>query len=57
LHHQDILTPKEKFEHIKKVRAVDIQRVFKQIAKEDRLNLAIVGPFKDGKKFRGLLKM
>jgi predicted Zn-dependent peptidase len=55
LHHQDIVSPQEKYKNLKAVTAKDIQRVFNQIAKEDNLNLAIVGPFKDEGKFKKLL--
>lgn len=48
-------TPKETMELIDKVTADDIQRVAKAIFKPEKLNLAIIGPYKDEKRFRKLL--
>lgn len=52
-----ILTPEEKFAKISAVTAKDLQRVAKKIFTEKGLNLAIIGPFRDGKKFEKLLKL
>jgi predicted Zn-dependent peptidase len=52
----EILTPKEKIAKIKQVTALDLQRVANQTFKEDRLNLALIGPFKDSKKLLKSLK-
>ncbi|MDD3190608.1 MAG: pitrilysin family protein [Candidatus Pacebacteria bacterium] len=52
-----ILTPKEKFAKINAVTTKDLQRVAKNIFIEKGLNLAIIGPFRDGKKFEKLLKL
>ena len=57
LHHEKIETPAE---YAKKVRAVtvkDIQKVLKQVIKNDGLNLAIVGPQNDAKKFKKVLRV
>lgn len=42
---------------IDKVKAGDIMRVAKDIFREDRLNLAVIGPFEDDKEFKKLLKL
>lgn len=51
-----ILTLEEKFAKIETVTADDIQRVAKDIFRPEKLNLALIGPFKDKKKFQRLLK-
>ncbi|MFH0805433.1 MAG: hypothetical protein V1901_00900, partial [Patescibacteria group bacterium] len=52
-----ILTLEEKFSKINEVTVNDIQRVAKDIFKPEKLNLALVGPFKDKKRFDKLLKI
>ena len=52
-----ILTPQEKFVKINAVTAEDIQRVARDIFTEERLNLALIGPFKDKKRFQKLLSL
>lgn len=52
---KEILTPKEIFQKIDKVRDYDILKVAKEIFQPKNLNLALVGPFKDGEKFKELL--
>ncbi len=46
----------EKIKLIDKVTAEDIQRVAKDIFKSEKLNLAVIGPYKDEEKFKKLLK-
>ncbi len=46
----------EKIKLINKVTANDIQRVAKDIFKPEKLNLAVIGPYKDEEKFLKLLK-
>lgn len=55
--HQDILTPKEKEKLIRSVTAEEVRKMARKIFVEKNLNLALVGPFKDEKKFKGVLKM
>ncbi|MBI3887600.1 insulinase family protein [Candidatus Microgenomates bacterium] len=60
--HQELLrkeieTPDEVLEKIEKVTVEDIQRVAKDIFKTEKLNLALVGPFKDPEQFDTLLKV
>ena len=52
-----ILTPKEIFAKIDKVTANDILKVAKSIFKSEKLNLAIIGPFKKKERFKKLLKL
>jgi len=52
-----ILTLEEKFAKIEAVTANDIQRVAKDIFRPEKLNLALIGPFEDKKKFEKLLKI
>ncbi len=57
LMHLDIETPNSLTKKIKAVTSKDISRVMKQIIKNDGLNLAIVGPHKDVKPFKKMLKV
>jgi len=52
-----VLTLEEKFAKIEAVTANDIQRVAKDIFKPEKLNLALIGPFKDKAEFERLLKL
>jgi len=52
----EILTIEEIFKRIDKVKSSDIMRVAKDIFKDDKLNLAIIGPFEDNKQFKKILK-
>lgn len=54
---QEILTLKEKFARIDKVTLNDIQKVAQDIFQPSKLNLAIIGPFKNKKQFDHLLKL
>jgi len=51
-----ILTPEEKFAKINKVTANDLQRVARDIFVDDKLNLALIGPFKNKKMFERILR-
>lgn len=53
----NILTLKEKFAKIEAVTVDDIYEVANDIFKPEKLNLALIGPFKDRKKFERLLKI
>jgi predicted Zn-dependent peptidase len=50
-----ILTPQEKFDKINAVTDEDIRRLANTLFVPERLNLALIGPFKDKEKFRNLL--
>ncbi|MDD3007070.1 MAG: pitrilysin family protein [Candidatus Pacebacteria bacterium] len=52
-----ILTPEEKFDKINAVTREDVSRVAQEIFTKDRMNLALIGPFKSKKKFDKLLKI
>jgi len=54
---KEILTPKEIYKKIDKVSQNDIIRVAKDIFKPEKLNLALIGPFKNKIKFQQLLKL
>ena len=49
------LTPEEIYARIDKVSANDVLSVAKEIFKPKNLNMALVGPFKDNKKFLEIL--
>lgn len=52
-----ILTPQEKFDKINAVTAEDVTRVAREIFTEKRLNLALIGPFKNERAFAKILKI
>jgi len=52
-----ILTPKEIYAKIDKVSSRDVMGVAQDIFRLEKLNLALIGPFEDNKKFQGLLKL
>ena len=51
-----LATPEELLLRMSKVTAKDIQRVAREIFTSERLNLALIGPWKDGKTFEKILK-
>ena len=53
---KEILAPQEIFKKIDKVSQNDILKVAGDIFRPEKLNLAIIGPFKDKAKFEKLLK-
>ena len=52
-----IITMEEIFKNIDKVSSSNILKVAKSIFRPERLNLALIGPFKDKDKFQKLLKL
>jgi len=52
-----ILTPENYYAKIKKVSAADIRRVAKEIFVKQKLNLAIIGPYKEKAEFEKMLKL
>jgi len=52
-----ILTLKEKLKKIDEVDAKEIQKLSKEIFQPPKLNLALIGPFKEKKHFEKLLKI
>jgi len=53
---RELKTAEQKAEEIRKVKSEQIQTLSKHIFKNERLNLALIGPFKDKNKFLKLLK-
>ncbi len=51
-----ILTPQEKIARINTVTANDLQRVAQDVFVDNKLNLALIGPFKNKKVFEKILK-
>jgi predicted Zn-dependent peptidase len=54
---QKIKTPKDLEKEIEKITANDIQKVAKGIIQNNKLNLAIVGKYKDTERFKKILKV
>lgn len=52
----EIKTLNEKIASINKVTSTDIQKMANLIFKNDKINLSLIGPFKDGAKFMPILK-
>lgn len=52
-----LATPEELLLRMNKVTAKDIQRVAREIFTSERLNLALIGPWKDKKAFEKILKL
>ncbi len=52
-----ILTLKDKFDMIDKVTVSDIQRVAEDIFQPEKLNLALIGPYKNKSRFDKILKL
>jgi len=54
---KEILTPEEIYQKIDQVSQSDILKVAKEIFQPEKLNLALIGPFKEKEKFKRLLKL
>ena len=54
---EKIKTPKEVEAEIEKITATDIAKVAKEIITNKRLNMAIIGKYKDDSKFKDILKV
>ena len=52
-----ILTPKEIFAKVDKVTQDDILKVAQEIFRPEKLNLALIGPFKDKARFEKILNI
>ena len=52
-----IITPEELIKRINKVTPGSIRQVAKDVFQNKGLNLAVIGPFKDGKKFSKIVKL
>jgi len=53
---EEMISPKEYNQRIEAVTAAEIKSIAQDLLREDRLNLGIVGPFKDKGKFEKILK-
>lgn len=53
---KEIITPEELIKKIQNVKAEEIQKIARDIFKNEKLNLAIIGPFKDKERFEKILK-
>jgi len=54
---ENLITPEEYFARVDKVKAEDVRRVAKDIFTNDKLNLAVIGPFQDVEEFSKLIKL
>jgi predicted Zn-dependent peptidase len=54
---RDLRTPKEKEKLIRAVTAEDVRNMARKIFVEKNLNLALIGPFKEGEKFHEVLTL
>ena len=52
-----ILQPKQIIDKIQKVRAEEMKAVARTIFRNEKLNLAVIGPFRDKERFQNLLKL
>ena len=52
----ELKNAEEKAKEIRKVTSSQIQKLSKQIFKNEKLNMALIGPFKDKKQFVEILK-
>ncbi len=53
----EIKTPEEVMERIEKVTAADVKELSEELFQTDRMSLALIGPYSDEAKFRGLLEI
>jgi predicted Zn-dependent peptidase len=54
---KEIEKPEEYVKKVSKVTAKDVQKLAKEIFKNEVLNMAIVGKFKDARQFQDILKV
>ena len=57
LFHNKVLTPEEELDKIKRVVLEDVHRVAKEVFDVKKLNLALIGPFKEDAQFKEILKI
>jgi predicted Zn-dependent peptidase len=53
----EILTPEQIYDKIEQVKPADIQRVAKDLFRSEKLNLVVLGPYRDKAQFAKLLKL
>jgi predicted Zn-dependent peptidase len=54
---REILSPQEAVKKIQEIKSEEIMAVAKDVFQSQKLNLAVIGPFKDGKTFENILKL
>jgi len=54
---EKVLTPEKYFARVKKITAADVRRVAREIFRNDKLNLAVIGPYKKEEEFGKILKL
>jgi predicted Zn-dependent peptidase len=54
---KEIISPAEYFRRVDQVRAGEVRDLARKIFKNNSLNLAVIGPYKEEKKFAKLLKL
>lgn len=57
LFHKKVLTPEQELGKIRRVTMEQVHQVAKDVCGDSRLNLAVIGPFKDSSKFTEILKL
>jgi len=57
LFHEKVLTPEEELDKIKKVSFEEVKQVAQDIFDSKKMNLALIGPFKDDEPFKKILKI
>jgi len=54
---EKVLTPEKYFARVKKITAADVRRAAREIFRNDKLNLAVIGPYRDEEKYVKPLKL
>lgn len=57
LYTNEVKTPEEKFAEINAVTAAEIKAVAKDVIRQSHASLALIGPFKDAKRFEKMIKL
>ena len=57
LYTNEVKTPEEKFAEINAVAAADVKAAARDIIRQSRASLALIGPFSDAKRFEKLIKL
>lgn len=55
--HTPLTTPEEYIKEVRRVTPRQVQKLAKEIFKHRSLNLAVIGPFKDGRQFKKIIKL
>ncbi|MFH1536774.1 MAG: pitrilysin family protein, partial [Patescibacteria group bacterium] len=54
---ENLISPEEKLKQYRKITSDDIKRVANKIFQNNKINLSVIGPFKDKTKFNKILKI